>query len=96
MGDPRYLEKIFALYGVKIGNIDEKLQTEILLVVKRFFTKKEYKALFQFMDESDGWICEKLNCEQADLDLMRKKGQRKLKDAKIQNSIMAILEAEEK
>ena len=91
MGDPKYIQKIETLYGVKFGNIEESLQTEILLLVKRFLTKKEYKVCFQFMDEPSSAVMEKVNATQAECDLHHKKAIRKLKDAKLQNQILELV-----
>jgi len=93
MGDPKYIKKIEGIYGVEFGNIDESLQTDILLLVKRFLTKKEYKVCFQFMDEASDVVMEKLHATQAECDLFHKKALRKLKDAKLQNQILALAKA---
>lgn len=91
MGDPKYIKKLEALYNVDFGNIDESLQTEILLAVKRFLTKKEYKVYFQFMDESLESVITKINATEAEYDLYQKKAQRKLKDSKLQNLILELV-----
>lgn len=94
MGDPKYIQKIEELYGVKFGNIDEALQTEILLAVKRFLTKKEYKVCFQFMDLPRQELMEKINATEAQVELMHKKAVRKLKDSKLKNQIMLLINPE--
>jgi len=94
MGDPKYIKKIELIYGVEFGNIQEKTQTEILLAVKRFLTKKEYKVCFQFMDETSADVMTKINATKAEYDLHNKKALRKLKDAKLQNLILDLVKNE--
>jgi hypothetical protein len=95
MGDPKYIKKLETLYGVNFGNVSEELQTEMLLAVKRFLTKKEYKVCFQFMDLPMDEVMEKVNATQQQVELHHKKAVRKLKDAKLQNFILALLKDEE-
>lgn len=95
MGDPKYIKKLETLYGVEFGNVDSASQTEILLLVKRLLTKKEYKVCFQFMDMSSPEIQEKLNATQSECDLYHKKAVRKLKDSKVQNQILELIKVEE-
>ncbi len=95
MGDPKYIHKIEELYGVKFGNIEESVQTEILLAVKRFLTKKEYKVCFQFMDMPIDALMEKINATESQIQLMHKKAVRKLKDSKLQNQILELVNPQE-
>jgi len=95
MGDPKYIKKLETIYGVDFGNIQEKTQTEILLAVKRFLTKKEYKVCFQFMDESSEEVMTKINATKAEYDLHNKKAMRKLKDSKLQNLILDLVKNEQ-
>jgi gas vesicle protein len=90
MGDPKYIKKLELLYGVEFGNVSEDAQTEILLMIKRSLTKKEYKVYFQFMDDSSDEVMTKINATKEDMDLHHKKAQRKLKDSKLQNAIIAL------
>ena len=90
MGDPKYIEKIFTLYSEKIGNIDEKQQTTILLAVRQSLTKKEYKAFFNYMDLSDDEKMVKLGCNADKLEKLLKNASRKLKTSPLQNTITDI------
>ena len=94
MGDPKYIKKLEQLYGVEFGSISAETQTEMLLLIKRLLTKKEYKVFFQFMDDSSDDIMLKINATKEELDKHLKIALRKLKDSKLQNKIVAMANAD--
>ena len=96
MGDPRYIDKLAEIYKVTFGNVDEKMQKEILLLIKQSLTKKEYKLIFQFMDYTHDELLKALKCEDKALELIKKKASRKLKESVLQNKIIAIAQSGEK
>ena len=91
MGNPDLTNIALETIDVSKGNTTVQDDKEIIKIVKRHLTKKEYKSFFTLVNESDEHAMEQLQCTAEELATYRTKARKKLRNDVCKNEILRLL-----
>lgn len=92
MGNQEYIDIVCMHYGVKKSNTNVSTIKEITKLIKRDLTKKEFKVLFLYANESDETVQERLNIDEETHVKLYNQAVHKIKKDNFKNEVLRLLE----
>lgn len=91
MGNPDYTQRVFATIDATKVNTTKEEDKQIVKIIKRYLTKKEFKSFFILQDVSQEEVLASMSCTLDAFDMYITKARKKLRSDACKNEILRLL-----
>ena len=91
MGNPDYTQLVFSAINVTKGNTTPEEDKQILKIIKRYLTKKEFKSFFTLNDKTTQEGMASMSCTADAFEQYKRKASKKLRGDACKNEVLRLL-----